>query len=560
MVFALVALPLFAMIGISLDLSRAHTTKRHIQEAMDSSILWAASEMANGGVNADQIETDGADFEARAEAVFLDNLRTRGVSDAICSAPEVDAQPLLKRVTGTADCRVPLTFASIVGDEDLVVKTDAAAVFGGEKVEIALMLDVSGSMRGQRLSDLQDAARDLIDTLIPVTHVGDVRISLVPYATAVNAGSYGDVVTGITDLYAHTVANLGADPDKLVAALNDGDTSESFDLVDAAGNDGLASLPPEFFACVTSQPDWTDIPVCQTPGGDGSGHDDCVGTSWTNTDVSSLLGSDFPLRVCTGSIIRPDDDDDENPYCPEDNSVEVSHSEVHGCIDGTGSASDTATAWQALDWSAASMSYADYDFSVLGATHEANVGALNCVTERADEMFTDASPITFPMGAQASTCPGAPVEPLTHNKTILKNAIDSLHADGWTAGHLGIAWTWYTLSPDWSVVWPFGRRTEAGGAEAVRRYAVLMTDGSFNTHYINAGGNSSAKAQKLCTAMKTDGITIFSVAFNAPTSSQAVLRNCASSTDNYFEATNGSELAAAYADIADSVSGVRLSD
>ncbi len=551
MLFALAVLPVLALIGVSLDFNRAINTKSHIQSALDAAVLWSAVKMSQGG-EANAIQVTG-------QQVFDDNLRTRGVV-ATCPRARISADPGSRKVTGTADCSVPLTLAALVTNGDLDVEAKAEAVYGGDKVEIALMIDVSGSMRGQRLTDLKAAARTLVDTLIPTSNTGDVRISMAPYGTAINAGLYSDVVTGITDLYAHTVSNLGADPDKLIAAQQVG-SGEAFDMVDAVGNGGLASLPTDFFACASGGPAYTDkVWLCE-PDDFNSSSDGCENEDWRYKAPASYNHTwDFPMRVCPDFRNAEDDDDDECRVFP----TELSYDDVHGdsdCVDGSGSATDTSNDWRALDWSLGSAAYGDYDFSVLGASHEANIGTISCVTERAGtNAFTNLSPVAHPVGARASSCPRSAVEPLTHNKTILHDAIDGLHADGWTAGHLGIAWTWYTLSPDWSAVWPFNRRTGLGGTTPVKRYAVLMTDGSFNTYYESGQGDSDSQARSLCAAMKADGVTIFSVAFSAPAAGQAVLRDCASASSTYFEASNGAELLAVYEEIAASVSNVRLSD
>lgn len=533
--FGLAALPLTILLGSAVDLTRANNAKQHVREALDLAVLASATDMTRGAT--------GEEAKATGAKVFADNIATLGVK-ATCNTPVITADATSHVVTGKADCSMPLTFAAVIGRDEMDLDPEAAATFGG-KVEIALMLDVSGSMRGQRLTDLQSAAGSLIDTLIPVSGSGEVRIALAPYSTAVNAGTYGDIATGITDLYAHTVENLGADPNKLVDALVTSGTSETFDLVDAAGNDGLGALPPEFFACAAVTP--PSIRYCMSaswtnPGCTDSDHDHCTGWS-VGTPAS------YPVRECT----------DWDSHYSECEDWTWAHDTPSDCIDGSGSSSQTAADWQALDWNAASMSYTDYDWSVLGADHAANIGMLNCVTERAgSQAFTNVSPVSYPVGAKASSCPRSAVEPLTHNTTILKDAIAGLRADGWTAGHLGIAWSWYTLSPDWSAVWPFNRRTEHGGAEEISRFAILMTDGSFNTYYESGLGDAAAQAVSLCDAMKADGIQIYSVAFNAPASSKTTLETCASTPANYYEATTGSELLEVYDEIAANLDQVRL--
>lgn len=531
----LAAVPLVLVMGVAIDMSRASTSDVHISNALDAALIAAAVDLANGA------DADAA--RATGEQVFDNNMQALGIASS-CATPVFTPDTTAQTISGSVTCDMPLTIASLVGKDTLAVTPTATAAYGSEQIEVALMLDVSGSMRGQRLTDLKAAANSLIDTLIPVSNTGKVRIALAPYATAVNAGMYGDVATGITGLYAHTVANLGADPNRLVDALANGGTSEAFDLIDATGSGGLGDLSSSFFACSSHSADYIYCSEshwghagCTNPG-----HDTC--SMWMYGPPPSEH-----VRICT------DWDDDD---------AECEHWEWHApssCIDGSGSASQIATDWQALDWSAASASYTDYDFSILGATHAANIGTLSCVTEReGTNAFTNVSPTAYPVGAKSSACPNAAVEPLTHNTTILKDAITALHADGWTAGHLGIAWSWYTLAPEWNTVWPFNRRSAHGGMLPVRRYAILMTDGSFNTHYATGQGNSSAQARSLCTAMKTDGIEIYSVAFNAPSDAQAVLSDCASSPGHFFTASSGTQLQSVYDTIAASLSQVRLTE
>ena len=44
------------------------------------------------------------------------------------------------------------------------------------------------------------------------------------------------------------------------------------------------------------------------------------------------------------------------------------------------------------------------------------------------------------------------VYPLTDDKDVLKRRIDKLTTSGSTAGHLGTAWAWYLLSPNWNSI------------------------------------------------------------------------------------------------------------
>lgn len=183
-----------------------------------------------------------------------------------------------------------------------------------------------------------------------------------------------------------------------------------------------------------------------------------------------------------------------------------------------------------------------------------------CVTERGGRhAFRDSAPHVQPLRQDTASCPSMSVEPLTDSRDRLIGTIRSLPARGSTAGHLGISWSWYTLSPKWSGIWPTGSRPVSHGDKGTVKVAILMTDGQFNTSFVGRNGNSSAQARELCDNMKDDGIIVYSVAFQAPRSAERLLQACATDDDtHYFDADNGEELIAAFRTIASGVQELRL--
>ncbi|WP_159950191.1 TadE/TadG family type IV pilus assembly protein [Rhizobium sp. 18065] len=75
------------------------------------------------------------------------------------------------------------------------------------------------------------------------------------------------------------------------------------------------------------------------------------------------------------------------------------------------------------------------------------------------------------------------------------------------------------------------------------KFIVFMTDGDNNQ------SNADTKTKATCTAAKTDGVEIFTVAFMAPTGGQKLLRECATDTSHYYDASNAAELVAAFKEI-----------
>jgi Flp pilus assembly protein TadG len=161
----------------------------------------------------------------------------------------------------------------------------------------------------------------------------------------------------------------------------------------------------------------------------------------------------------------------------------------------------------------------------------------------------------------------AKVLPLTKDKTLLTSHIDGLEPRGGTAGHLGTAWAWYTLSPNWNTIWPSSAAGSysdlttynTNGAPKLRKIAVLMTDGEYNQWY-SSSDDSKTQAAALCTAMKTAKIEIYTIGFQIDNNAaKTLLQNCATDTSHYYDASTGEALKQAFRDIALKISSLRLS-
>jgi len=179
-----------------------------------------------------------------------------------------------------------------------------------------------------------------------------------------------------------------------------------------------------------------------------------------------------------------------------------------------------------------------------------------------DERFTDAEPTGANKLEKPSdnNCPSVTVLPMTDNKSLLKSTIDTYNTGGWTAGHLGAAWAWYLVSPNWGSIWPAESQPEPYGGSSTMKAVILMTDGKFNKEYVFSNGDSGTQARSLCAEMRANNVQVYSVAFQAPSSAQALLQDCASSDVHYFSADNGEELRQAFQKIALKLNNLRLSN
>ncbi len=158
-------------------------------------------------------------------------------------------------------------------------------------------------------------------------------------------------------------------------------------------------------------------------------------------------------------------------------------------------------------------------------------------------------------GRAKRKCMGAYSEivPLTRDRDVLKDQIDLFEAYGHTAGHLGTAWTGHLLDPDWLDVWPTESKPSAYDDDKVRKVAILMTDGIYNTQYNgdDGVGTSAEQAVQLCTDMKAAGLEIYTVGYELNDADViTMLKSCATSEDHhYFLAMNKDELVTSFRSI-----------
>ncbi|MDJ0615080.1 MAG: pilus assembly protein [Rhizobiaceae bacterium] len=433
-VFTIAALMLFAIIvssGIAIDYTRMVGKKSKMDSALDAAVLAAGVEMTKG-------VTDQGQIRQVFENFFYANVQNSGdigsINNSNIQVSSFSADPQTGRVSAEVTSSINATLMQVAGYSTLDITSSASSVFDQKDVEVTMMLDVTGSMRGQRIADLKVAARDAVDILLPSASTQGVRIGLVPYASSVNAGSFASTVT--------------------------------------SGN---------------------------------------------NTQVARLGGFVTSNNVLTNN-----------------------------CVSGRGGRDATTDAY--------------YFGAPLGSDSRTVNGALQPVRRK---------------------CPIATVQPLTNDRAELKRQIGKYVADGYTAGHLGIAWSYYLLSENWRDLFNNANKPASYGDD-VQKIAILMTDGKFNTAYegISGTGNnapfntpsstdvSNSRATKLCEDMKqtkagNTGIIIYAVAFQAPASAQATLRACANAdtadTTYYYSASSGQELRAAFRAIAASISNLRIS-
>ena len=420
MITGLAAFAVFSCAGAAIDYSRISNTKSKMTNALDAAVLAAGKELTDG-------ETDTTKLRAKFEDFFYANIIGAGQNQQAFRIAKFEADADTGEVSAKVERDLDMTIMRFAGYDEYTIEAESTGVFDQTDVEVAMMLDVTGSMGGQKIADLKLAAQDAVNILLPKGKTPRVRIGLVPYASSINAGK---------------------------------------------------------------------------------------------TFANKVTGGNLPTVASAGLF-----------------------------------------------------------------TINNNVPTNDCVTGRGGaEAFTDASYKTAPLGSDHRTvegdraykrCPKASVQPLTDDRDTLIKQIKKYRAEGFTAGHLGVAWSYYLLSENWRPLYKTVNKP-AKYSDDVQKIAILMTDGEFNTAYEGIGGRpfggnvnqSNDRAKALCENMKKQkssnpGIIIYSVAFKAPKTAEKTLRECANkdtaTTTYYYSADNGAELRTAFQEIAASISNLRIS-
>lgn len=208
---------------------------------------------------------------------------------------------------------------------------------------------------------------------------------------------------------------------------------------------------------------------------------------------------------------------------------------------------------------------AGYKFKVSGNNYK-TYQITDCVSERTGGHAAKSTVpscsgnnCTHPVGlvyTETGVCkPESEFTPLSGDVAALKSAIQSYQPSGYTAGHIGAAWGWYALRQDWGqAFWSDSAAAEPNEDEVIKA-AIIMTDGEFNTEYLNGvqdrdrpgsapNGSSNDQFEEICNAMKADNIEVYTVGFGLNQGSNTAnrLEQCASDEDKFFMTNDGSGL------------------
>lgn len=534
--------------GASLDISRLLTARTQLQDAVDSATL-ALARMPAG--------TSDTAMQAKAQAWITANVTDPNIQNIKVDTPVRS----LGQVKLDVSASMKTTLAALMGVNTLPLGGHSTVKYGTTHVELALVLDNTGSMNeDSKLESLKTAATTLVNTLNASASVsGDanaLKVGVVPFSMTVNVGSGYRTATWMSGAMP---AAYGATAD----AVDPSHPNRFTLLRNMYGDDN------HWGGCVESRPMPYDVQ--DTPPDPAN-----PGTLFVpffapdEPDEGYYAYSGYKLYNY-GSA----DAGNSNSWAK---STRIGgypytlYSENNYLNDGVNDAykdKDTGGSW----------SYSD-------AVSGANSHHQNAVAKYKTAPASGTHPIWGGAIGPNAGCTVQPLQRLTTNISTVNTQINSMVAGGDTEIPLGLVWGWHVLSP----YAPFADGADYGASGTVK-VIVLVTDGA-NTygnssninqsHYtaygyadqarISTGGQAgtqtalNSRLQQLCANLKTRNsngtwkVNIYAVPLEvSDTNIKSLLQGCVTDPSNYLDVSSSSQLTAAFANIAGSISALRVS-
>ncbi len=508
-VFAIVlTFALAPAVAVSVDVARGMSGRNNLQDALDAAALAVAHLPAN---------SSQATITATAQSWLNANMRDGNLGVVTLSVSMGTQQVTLD---ATSSIKTTLGAVGSFGSMGtLPVSAHSVVKWGLNHIELALVLDNTGSMsQDNKLSSLQTAATSLVDTLsTSATQSGDpnaLKIGVVPFSMAVNIGP----------TYQNSTWMSGIMPTAYGADVFSTSLVNRFTL--------LTTMHQTWGGCVESRPMPYDV-----------------------QDTAPSVGTPATLFV---PFFAPDE--------PDANTIKYS------TFAGDYTTKSGKNYYQF---------YNNYLADVVGgstfATRQGNAAKYIQTPASGTHGYWGNA-----IGPNAG-CQTAAVQRLTTSTSAVKTKLNAMIAAGDTEIPLGMMWGWHLLSPNA----PFADGAAYGAPNTIK-IAVLVTDGQ-NTYGTGVNGNNNSvytalgyvwqnristnggdfsdpasalndRLAKVCSNMKAAGIIIYTVPVEVTdTNIKSLLQTCASSSDKYIDVSSSSQLSAAFANIAGSISAIRIS-
>lgn len=527
-VFALCMFVLMALIGgLSVDIMRYETMRTSLQNTLDRATLSAAS----------------LSQELQAEDIVNDYFAKAGMTEYLQSVT-VEEGLNYREVLAEAEAETNPFFLHMLGIDEMDAPGHSKAEQRMTNVEITMVLDVSGSMaNNNRLTNLKTAAREFVDTVLSSDGEDKISISIVPFNGQVNLGS--SLLSKYNETKVHGVADINC-----------------------------VDLPASTYTA-TGVSRTLELPM----------------TTPTDTYSSTDMGNYYVDRTSSSYALS----DNANRWCPtvtsNANNVVLPSQSISGLqakINGL-TARGATSINAGMKWGMAMLDPGTRSIF----TEFASAGQIPNVFSGRPYDYTD--PETMKIIVLMTDGEHFAEERLNDTyksgpSPIFKSPYDNNYSIRFTTGRPGVAGTreywvphrseWRSLpwtntsntgattlatNPmQWETVWSevrlqwvvwqlYARALGTNNSQRSTQYAIWL--GEFRKQTVVANMNS--QLQSMCTLARNNGVTVYGIAFEAPSGGQTQISQCATSPAHYYNAA-GLQIRTAFRAIASNISQLRL--
>ncbi len=563
----LAIIPLFAAIGLAIDGGRGYMLKSKLSYAID------AAGLAGGrAFESDQREEDiMMYFEANFPPGYMS-------AELAPGNPIITFNDQENTITIQASATIPTRFMSVAGIREMTVSARTVIKRELQGMELALVMDNTGSMRsGGKMDAMKDAAHDLVNILYGDREtVPEFWVALVPYAANVDIGPQHEDWL-VTQAYDADAAWQNADPDNETQFGYHEDHYQ----------------PTTWKGCVEAR----EFP---RDSNDDTPDDELWYPYLWRTTLRRFENPDWAHDPADYIVVVHNA---SNAYDDPDNVVYQ-----QGEPSGPGDIPDVV----------------QYDHSDPETWGRWLIGDNEWDPDGPESALKLDNDLYQNDGTGPNLGCGPAITPLVASKTTVQNAIDAMapwHRGG-TMANLGLAWGWRALSPRWRGFWDGDLPDELPldyEAPNMTKVVILLTDGNnewydwpgatwdpsgwpSENHYSGIPGNNqypSASTFKstwpgadytaygrltegrlgtsnfsaaqsvldnrmldMCEAMKAQKIVLYTITFGGTpdAGTQQLYRDCATKDDMYYHAPSNSELQQVFVTIADELSKLRIAE
>ena len=512
----------FLMSGMAVDLMRTENRRTALSQSLDRCALNAAAlrqTLDPATVVRDCVERDGM-------LPFLTEVKVTNAAGQ-------------RSVEVKGRISVETMFMGASGVDVIDVAARSVAEQRATNIEIVLVLDVSGSMAGTKLTSLKTSAKNFVSTVLG-NNTDKISIAVVPYNGQVNLGSSLRTKFNVTNVPGLT----------------------------ATQNVNCVDMPASVYGYTGIA---RDLALPATGWADAFSTLGSFPTSYSTTGRAPTAGNVW-CPPSTVNVVRLQDDSISAMHTYIDNLTAIGATSINAGMKWGGAMLDPqfrSVVNEYVDAGTIPVEFRDrpFDYSkrdalkiVVLMTDGENFGDVRLN----NNYRTGPSPIFKGTDGNHSIqfTSGRPATAGTNQFWVPHRNEWRATSWGGTTSTTGTPQSWQQVWQDLNVSWTawhlYARALGTTSSTQSSQYTTW-----FNNFRSQRGTSTStpemdAELQQICGLTKQQGILIYGIAFDAPTRGANAVRGCSSSDGHFFNSTNTTQLNAAFQAIATNITQLRL--